>query len=72
MKKILNSANTFMDESLEDIVQAHGDSLKFSGADHRVVIRSDSKRKIKVSTIPGGGYGHLPIPMSEVIDYRGI
>ena len=30
MKKILNSANTFVDESLEGIILAHADSLKFS------------------------------------------
>ena len=60
MKKILNSAETFVDESLEGIILAHGDCLKFSDADRRAVIRSDAKKKKKVSIITGGGYGHLP------------
>lgn len=60
MKKILNSAETFVDESLEGIILAHGDYLKFSDADRKAVFRSDAKTKKKVSIITGGGYGHLP------------
>lgn len=60
MKKILNSADSFVDESLEGIIAAHADCLKFSEADRRAVIRSDAKARKKVSIITGGGYGHLP------------
>jgi dihydroxyacetone kinase len=35
MKKILNSADSFVDESLEGIIAAHADCLKFSEADRR-------------------------------------
>ena len=60
MKKILNSADTFVDESLDGIVLAHNDSLRFSADDHRAVIRSDAKTRGKVAIVTGGGYGHLP------------
>lgn len=60
MKKILNSADTFVDESLDGIILAHADDLKFSEVDHRAVIRSDAKTNKKVAIVTGGGYGHLP------------
>lgn len=60
MKKIMNSAETFVDESLEGIITAYGDSLKFAHEDNRAVVRADAKAKNKVAIITGGGYGHLP------------
>lgn len=60
MKKILNSSDLFVDESLEGIILAHQDQLKFSSDDPRAVVRADAKTKEKVSIITGGGYGHLP------------
>ena len=60
MKKILNSADTFVEESLDGIILAHPEDLKFSAVDHRAVIRADARSKEKVSIITGGGYGHLP------------
>lgn len=60
MKKILNSAENFVDESLEGIITAYAGELKFAKEDRRAVIRADAANKKKVVIITGGGYGHLP------------
>ena len=60
MKKILNLAEDFVDESLAGIVEAYGESLKFTKQDSRAIVRTDAKTKKKVSIVTGGGYGHLP------------
>ncbi len=60
MKKIMNTAEHFVDESLEGIVSAFGGALRFAGSDRRAIVRADVKSKNKVAIITGGGYGHLP------------
>ena len=65
MKKILNTADTFVDESLQGIVLAHGDQLMFADND-RAAVRADAKTKEKVAIVTGGGYGHLPVFLGYV------
>jgi dihydroxyacetone kinase len=66
MKKILNSNESFVDESLEGILAAHGDMLKACGSDIRAVFRADAPVKNKVAIVTGGGYGHLPVFLGYV------
>lgn len=60
MKKIMNDPAHFVDESLQGIVNAHPDMLKFAADDQRAVVRADSPVANKVAIVTGGGYGHLP------------
>lgn len=66
MKKILNKNESFVDESLEGILAAHGDMLKACGSDIRAVFRADAPVKNKVAIVTGGGYGHLPVFLGYV------
>lgn len=58
MKKIMNAAENFVDESLAGIIEACHEHLRFAKTDTRAVLRR--QKKDKVSIITGGGYGHLP------------
>lgn len=64
MNKIMNSADAFVDESLEGIVAAYGDKIKFCDGSSRGILRKT--RGEKVAIITGGGYGHLPTFMGYV------
>ncbi len=66
MKKIMNGAESFVDESLQGLVGAFKDKIKFAESDHRAIIRANAKSKDKVSIITGGGYGHMPTFMGYV------
>ena len=66
MKKIMNTAEGFVDESLQGLVTAYGDMIRFAESDSRAIIRADAKTKNKVSIITGGGYGHIPTFMGSV------
>ncbi len=65
MKKILNTAERFVDDSLQGIVLAHGDQLMFAD-NERAVVRKDAKSRRKVAIVTGGGYGHLPVFLGYV------
>lgn len=58
MKKIMNSADTFVDDSLQGLVAAHADKIKFCAGSQRGIVRAQKKEKVAI--ISGGGYGHLP------------
>ena len=60
MTKLMNDPALFVDESLQGIIAAHSDELKFAPDDTRSVVRADAPVKEKVTIITGGGYGHLP------------
>ena len=60
MKKIMNTAENFVDESLEGIIAAYPELLRFAKDDPRAVVRANAKEKDKVVIVTGGGYGHLP------------
>ena len=60
MKKLINSVDTVVRDSLEGIALAHPDLLKVCyNPDY--VIRADAPIKGKVSIVSGGGSGHEPL-----------
>jgi len=66
MKTFYNNAETYVDEMLEGIVNAHPDQLKFAEGEKRAILRADAPVKDKVSIVTGGGSGHLPVFMGYV------
>jgi len=60
MKKIMNSAEGFVDEVMEGIVAAYSDRVAFLGGDRRILVRAKPGRQGKVGVVTGGGSGHLP------------
>jgi dihydroxyacetone kinase len=66
MKTFYNNAETYVDEMLEGIVNAHPDQLKFAEGENRAILRADAPVKDKVSIVTGGGSGHLPVFMGYV------
>ncbi len=59
-KKIINDGDNAVDEMLEGILLAHGDTLKASDASPRAIIAQDGPRQGKVGLMIGGGSGHEP------------
>jgi len=61
-KKLVNSVETCVDESIEGFVAVHPGVRQLAG-EPRVVVRADIedfKRRGKVLTVTGGGSGHEP------------
>src|SRR5947199_9988594 len=59
MKKLINSADTVLEESLDGLAAAHADVLLL-GAERKFVRRRTLKPG-KVALISGGGSGHEPM-----------
>ena len=59
MKKLINSADTVLEESLDGLAAAHADILLL-GAERKFVRRRALKPG-KVALISGGGSGHEPL-----------
>src|SRR6201997_3943245 len=59
MKKLINSADTILEESLDGLAAAHADVLLL-GAERKFVLRRTLKPG-KVALISGGGSGHEPL-----------
>jgi len=59
MKKLINSADTVLEESLDGFAAAHSDILLL-GAERKFVLRRTLKPG-KVALISGGGSGHEPL-----------
>ncbi len=66
MKTFYNKAETYVDEMLDGIVNAHPDQLKLADAEKRAILRADAPVRDKVSIVTGGGSGHLPVFMGYV------
>lgn len=66
MNKVMNHPENFVDESLEGIILAHADELKFAEDNKRSVVRADAPVQGKVAIVTGGGYGHLPVFLGYV------
>jgi dihydroxyacetone kinase len=66
MRKIINSAERFVDEVLEGILLAHPDQLRAATADRRAVVRADAPAPGRVGIVTGGGSGHLPFFLGYV------
>ncbi|MBD1382423.1 dihydroxyacetone kinase subunit DhaK [Metabacillus arenae] len=65
MKKIINDPMNFVKESLEGIIYAYPDFLKFS-SDKKGIMRTEPPAKGKVTIVTGGGAGHLPVFLGYV------
>lgn len=60
MKKLINSADTYVDETLEGLVLAYP-RLVLTGSARRVVARASGPVRGRVGVVSGGGSGHLPL-----------
>jgi phosphoenolpyruvate---glycerone phosphotransferase subunit DhaK len=59
MKKLINSADTVLEESLDGLAAAHADILLLSA--ERKFVRRRTLKPGKVALISGGGSGHEPL-----------
>ncbi len=59
-KKIINNGDDAVDEMLEGILLAHGDTLRASADSPRAIIAQNGPREGKVGLMIGGGSGHEP------------
>ncbi|WP_102344950.1 dihydroxyacetone kinase subunit DhaK [Bacillus sp. Marseille-P3661] len=66
MKKFINEPMNFVKESLEGIVLAHSDQVKFAKEDRNGILRADAPVAGKVAIATGGGAGHLPVFLGYV------
>lgn len=66
MKKILNSADTFVQDTMEGIRAAYGDRVTFLNDDYRVLVSAYPRRPGKVGVVTAGGSGHLPLFLGYV------
>lgn len=66
MRKIINSPENFVDETMEGIVAAYGDRLKLHNGDKRILLSDYPTREGKVGIITAGGSGHLPVFLGYV------
>lgn len=66
MRKIINSADNFVDEVLDGILLAHGTQLRSATSDRRALVRADAPAEGRVGIVTGGGSGHLPFFLGYV------
>ncbi|WP_136192621.1 dihydroxyacetone kinase subunit DhaK [Actinomyces procaprae] len=66
MKKILNSADSFVRDTLEGIAAAYGDRVGLLDGDFRVLVSRHPAPEGKVGVVTGGGSGHLPLFLGYV------
>ena len=60
MKKIINNADNFVEESISGLVKSYPKIYKYSYETNKVLMRS-IKGNNKVGLVSGGGSGHLPL-----------
>lgn len=68
MKKIMNDPGSFVNETMEGIVAAYGDKVKFLNGDRRILLSAYPAQKGKVGIVTAGGSGHLPVFLGYVGD----
>ncbi len=68
MKKVMNKASDFVDETVEGIVFAYGDKVKLLNGDKRILLNAHEVKKGKVGIVTAGGSGHLPLFLGYVGD----
>ena len=66
MKKMINSADTFVQDTMEGIICAYGDKLKLLHNDFQVLVSNYPASKGKVGVVTAGGSGHLPVFLGYV------
>jgi len=59
-KKIINAGDDAVDEMLDGILLAHGNTLRRAETAHRAIIATQGPRDGKVGLLIGGGSGHEP------------
>ncbi|MBW3070143.1 dihydroxyacetone kinase subunit DhaK [Actinomyces sp. 594] len=66
MKKILNSADSFVRDTMEGIAAAYGDRVALLDGDFRVLVSRYPAPEGKVGVVTAGGSGHLPLFLGYV------
>jgi dihydroxyacetone kinase-like protein len=66
MRKIINNPDNFVDEVVEGIIYAYGDTLKTLDGDKKIILRNTPVIPKKVGIVTGGGSGHLPVFLGYV------
>lgn len=66
MKKIINSSEQFVQDTMEGIICAYGDKVKLLHDDFRMLVSNYPKQKGKVGIVTAGGSGHLPVFLGYV------
>ena len=66
MKKLINHPDDFVRETMEGIISAYGDKVKFLNNDFRILLSAYPAREGKVGIVPAGGSGHLPVFLGYV------
>ncbi|WP_059051097.1 dihydroxyacetone kinase subunit DhaK [Paenibacillus senegalimassiliensis] len=60
MQRFVNNPDLIVDDMLRGYVDAHGDTVKLSSRNERVIQRVDAPVAGKVGIVTGGGSGHEP------------
>ncbi|SDN45043.1 dihydroxyacetone kinase DhaK subunit [Actinomyces ruminicola] len=66
MKKILNTPDTFVRDTMEGIQAAYGDRVGLLDGDPRVLVSRYPAAQGKVGVVTAGGSGHLPLFLGYV------
>ncbi|WP_461175625.1 dihydroxyacetone kinase subunit DhaK [Trueperella pyogenes] len=66
MKKILNTPDSFVQDTMEGIALAHPDKVALLDDDFRVLVSKYPTSEGKVGIVTGGGSGHLPLFLGYV------
>ncbi len=66
MKKIINTPEAFVRETMEGIEAAYGDRVGLLDGDYRVLVSKYPTPEGKVGVVTGGGSGHLPFFLGYV------
>lgn len=66
MKKIINSADRFVQDTMEGIICAYGDKVKLLDDDFRILLSNYPTKEGKVGIVTAGGSGHLPVFLGYV------
>ncbi|HEY5584333.1 MAG TPA: dihydroxyacetone kinase subunit DhaK [Ruminiclostridium sp.] len=66
MKKIMNHADDFVEDSLKGILLAYPELLVSDPEDIKAVYRAESPICGKVAIVTGGGFGHIPVFLGYV------
>lgn len=66
MKKIINSTDSFVQDTIEGIIYAYGDKVKLLNNDFRVLLSNYPAKEGKVGIVTAGGSGHLPVFLGYV------
>ena len=66
MKKLINHPDDFVRETMEGIISAYGDKVKFLNNDFRILLSAYPAREGKVGIVTAGGSGHLPVFLGYV------